>query len=126
MLVQFYPFYSVNEARGRQRGILRTISMACSVHNSILYWSHVKGYLQLQSTPRTADLFPLPRISLLSIPTSISFVYLVNSHISLKAQFKYHFLSVNFPGDPGRRSCYFLGTPHKFVQTLPLALLVLF
>lgn len=30
----------------------------------------------------------------------VLFVYLVNSHLSLKTQFKYHFLSVNFPVDP--------------------------
>lgn len=34
----------------------------------------------------------------------VSFVYLINSHISLKTQFKYHFLAANFPGDPGRMS----------------------
>lgn len=35
-------------------------------------------------------------------------------------------LSINFPGDPRRRRCHFLGMPHKFVQTPPPTLLVLF
>ena len=126
----FIPFVSQEEDKGAssyQKDSHLRISMVCSVCSIILCCRHIRGYLQLLSTPWTADPFPLPRISLLSTPISLSPLctwwihtcpWRSSSNISFLLQ-----TSLRTQAEWAVASWV---CPRMFEHTLPLALLILF